>query len=92
MITGRLIKAGRILSDVDQATLAAEADIAIATLSRLEGAGAKPVHCHSGTLVAVLAALKFHGVAMVEGGVMLIRKAESAQGATRAAAMAIDFE
>ena len=89
MILGGQIRAGRVLALLEQAELAAAANISETTLRALEKAGHSPVPGYAETLQKVLAN---HGVAMTSGGVMLIRRAESAQGATRAAAMAIDFE
>jgi DNA-binding XRE family transcriptional regulator len=77
VITGRQIKCARLLAGVDQSTVALEADISRATLSRMEAAETEPVHCHSATLEAVLAALTRHGVMVTVRGVELIAKIES---------------
>ncbi len=71
----RLIRAGRILLDMEQDEVAREAGFSVATLRRVE-AGDAP----EDTARRVVDALERAGVVFIEGGVRLRSAAEAADG------------
>jgi transcriptional regulator with XRE-family HTH domain len=72
--TGRLLAAARHAAGLRQAELARDAGIDQTTLSRMEGAGAKPIGGAIRNLDRVLDALRRHGVEVDEDSIRIVRK------------------
>ena len=67
-ITGNQIRAARALIGMDQQALADKAAIGINTVRNMEGAGSERINVRTGTLDAVIDALKAAGVVIVDEG------------------------
>jgi len=72
--SGNALKAARALAGLKAAELARMAGIDASTISRLEGAGPKPVRGYAGTVDAVQRALRSRGVEITENGVQLVKR------------------
>jgi transcriptional regulator with XRE-family HTH domain len=72
--TGRMLAAARHAAGLKQAELASDAGLDQTTLSRMEGAGAKPVNATTRNLDAVLTTLRRHGIEVDEDTIRIVRK------------------
>jgi transcriptional regulator with XRE-family HTH domain len=72
--TGDMLAAARRLVGLRQTELAKAAGLDASTLSRMEGAGNKPVKALSQNLEAVLDALRRAGVEIEDDGIRMVRR------------------
>lgn len=70
VITGRQLRAARILLNWDQISLAAKADVGVGTVRRMEAAEGA-ISSHTATLRRVIAAMERAGIEFIANGVRL---------------------
>jgi DNA-binding XRE family transcriptional regulator len=71
-LSGRQLKAARVLAGCSQEQLAEEAGILRETLIRIESSGLEPVISRDQTVALVLAALGRHNVMLVPNGCVMV--------------------
>jgi hypothetical protein len=72
--TGNLLRAARCAAGLKQVQLGKSANLDTSTISRMEGAGTKAVGGPTRNLLAVLDALRAHGVEVLDDGLRLVPK------------------